>query len=189
MKSHIDSIPRTSLILALDCEWLPDGMRVFADKEEWGGIAILQIGAEDTRDGGRTAYVVRVGKVEREGLEGWVVAFGFQQDIFKLHALFPSLAQKELRNMKDLENTQGVKDSHGVLFTGKRRKGLGDLAYHCLGVRLDKSCRLCNWEREPLRPAQVRYAANDVLVLLDINAVLRKDRGLMRGAKAAGNTH
>lgn len=46
--------------------------------------------------------------------------------------------------------------------------GLRDLVREFMGVELDKGSQSSNWQRRDLSPAQLKYAANDVLHLLAI---------------------
>ena len=54
------------------------------------------------------------------------------------------------------------------------RHGLKDLARELLGVDLSKQQQSSDWAAETLSPAQVEYAASDVLYLHDIMGVLYK---------------
>lgn len=67
-------------------------------------------------------------------------------------------------------------DSHPCLFPhGTPQdvgKGLSDYVQMCLGKPLDKSNQFSNWERRPLRDAQITYAALDAYCLLEMYDVL-----------------
>ncbi|GGE07123.1 3'-5' exonuclease [Aureimonas endophytica] len=54
------------------------------------------------------------------------------------------------------------------------RHGLKDLARELIGVDLSKQQQSSDWAAETLTPAQIEYAASDVLHLHDIMAVLLK---------------
>ncbi|TRY69122.1 hypothetical protein TCAL_04110 [Tigriopus californicus] len=55
-----------------------------------------------------------------------------------------------------------------------RRRGLAGLAYAFLGVTMDKDWRVraSNWENPELTPEQIKYAANDALVAINIGLVM-----------------
>jgi ribonuclease D len=59
-----------------------------------------------------------------------------------------------------------------ALFSGYRTSSLGKLVEDLLEVRLDKSAQLTDWTRRPLPDADQRYAASDVVHLLDLRDVL-----------------
>lgn len=53
-------------------------------------------------------------------------------------------------------------------FVGLGQPSLAFLVQHVLGARLDKGDRLTDWSRRPLADTALRYAADDVLHLLDL---------------------
>ncbi|KAM3825575.1 exonuclease mut-7 homolog isoform 2-T5 [Vipera latastei] len=54
-------------------------------------------------------------------------------------------------------------------------KGLSLLVQEVLGRPLNKAEQLSNWEKRPLREAQILYAASDAYCLLEVHAELSKD--------------
>jgi ribonuclease D len=60
-------------------------------------------------------------------------------------------------------------------FLGHSSPSLSTLAHSILEVTLPKGDRMTDWTRRPLDPAQRRYAAADVVHLLDLHARLRDD--------------
>ena len=61
---------------------------------------------------------------------------------------------------------------------GVRNTGLRKLAAILLGVRISKSQQTSNWENPVLTPNQLRYAATDAWVCLEMYRVL-KEKGLV----------
>ncbi|XP_060070082.1 exonuclease mut-7 homolog isoform X2 [Ylistrum balloti] len=55
-----------------------------------------------------------------------------------------------------------------IKFPRKEARGLSELVRQTLGKPLSKTEQMSNWERRPLRPAQVTYAALDAFVLLEV---------------------
>lgn len=47
-------------------------------------------------------------------------------------------------------------------------KGLSELVRLCFGKALNKSERMSNWDKRPLRDVQLKYAALDAFVLIKI---------------------
>ncbi|KAJ3213757.1 Exonuclease mut-7 [Dinochytrium kinnereticum] len=187
--------------VALDCEWAPDVLYLNGSSTNLPA-AILQMGLEDS-DGGKRVFVLALGHLPKPGVEEMLIAlfsskkirklgFSFENDISRLAALYPQIP-RNVKYMKDLANTpkneiskllkgggtdQGLKGS-GLI-------GLADLCRWVLGKRLSKSARISDWERRPLRAQQLRYAGNDVAVLLDIFSVLQEQQQQQQKAKGVG---
>jgi len=58
--------------------------------------------------------------------------------------------------------------------------GLAHLLKEKFGFEMDKKLQVSNWNARPLRPAQIEYAANDVIFLFDLH------HNLLEQAKAKG---
>lgn len=108
------------------------------------------------------------------------VGFSIGNDIAVLTQLFPQLPKtptkvidfqdtanrlllQEFTNWKPNLNSNGSKEP---LRFGQG--GLSKLVEHTLHKRMDKSFQVSNWHQRPLKPAQVEYAALDVLSLIDL---------------------
>ena len=64
-------------------------------------------------------------------------------------------------------------------------RALRDLSASVLGKTMDKGATLTDWTRRPLSPEQLRYAAEDVLVLGPIASALRERLALSPWTAAA----
>ncbi|MCE2390962.1 MAG: ribonuclease D [Proteobacteria bacterium] len=53
--------------------------------------------------------------------------------------------------------------------------GLGALVERHLGIRLSKDQQRTDWSRRPLRPAQIEYAAADVLYLIEVSGRVERE--------------
>ncbi|MFW6162445.1 MAG: ribonuclease D, partial [Planctomycetota bacterium] len=78
-------------------------------------------------------------------------------------------ADYDLRLMR---SSFGFRPGGGVFDTmiaaqllGHERLGLAALVEHYFGVELSKKGKRSNWSRRPLKPAQLRYASDDVRYL------------------------
>lgn len=89
-----------------------------------------------------------------------MVGFGFQEDVRHLAALHPSIKEDDVLLYQDLQQVFQQQ------FSWPQRPSLARVVAHVLGLRLDKTNQVSNWERRPLRRDQYAYAAIDAWVLV-----------------------
>ena len=123
-------------------------------------LAVLQV-ATPTRAAVVDATLVDVSplRVVLEGT-GLMVAHAGEQDLQVLLRATGAIPAR----MLDTQIAAG--------FLGFGSPSLLKLVSELLGVRLEKGARMSDWFKRPLTPAQITYAAADVLHLLDLRAVL-----------------
>ncbi|XP_048579559.1 exonuclease mut-7 homolog isoform X2 [Nematostella vectensis] len=59
-----------------------------------------------------------------------------------------------------------------ILGRYEMERGLSELVLQCVGLPLDKTCQVSDWERRPLSQEQLTYAALDAYCLLEVYHVL-----------------
>lgn len=123
-------------------------------------LAVLQV-ATPTRAAVVDATIVDVSPL-RAVLEGpgLMVAHAGEQDLQVLLRATGAIPAR----MLDTQIAAG--------FLGFGSPSLLKLVSELLGVRLEKGARMSDWFKRPLTPAQITYAAADVVHLLDLRAVL-----------------
>ena len=93
---------------------------------------------------------------------GLMVAHAGEQDLQVLRRSVGTLPSR----MLDTQVAAG--------FLGFNSPSLAKLVGELLGVRLEKGARMSDWFKRPLTDDQIRYAAADVVHLLDLRAVLEE---------------
>ncbi|XP_021375991.1 exonuclease mut-7 homolog isoform X2 [Mizuhopecten yessoensis] len=78
--------------------------------------------------------------------------------------LLPETGQSDEEDAPVEDSDSGV----NIKFPQKEARGLSELVRQTLGRPLSKTEQMSDWERRPLRPAQITYAALDAYVLLEV---------------------
>lgn len=119
--------------------------------------------------------------------------YSFQQDSKKLSSSFPKFRHRFCEFEDDVINIDEVVaniQKKSDLFTDdsmepkvkssqKQPKGLSELTRKCFGKPLNKSECISNWDSRPLRHAQLKYAALDAFVLLQIHDFIQERSKLL----------
>lgn len=161
----------TLVVIAFDLEWKPT-------YNEHSEMALIQLATE--------SYVFVVDKLSMEiSEELWrqlgailnrtdavIVGFGCLEDLAKLakdRAL--GIAKSTLDRIVDFANVwQVLKAKYKDILKESPTPGAGlkDLVKAYLNKNLDKRLTMSDWSLRPLRPEQIKYAAADAFVLVDV---------------------
>ena len=80
-----------------------------------------------------------------------------------------------------MKNFVDIQRMAKALYPGLQRTGIKALAKHLLGIEIDKSEAMSNWEDVPLEPSQIEYAALDAWFGLKIFQELEKRQLRLQG--------
>ena len=86
-----------------------------------------------------------------------------------MNRLVPKFPDLRIRSVLDFRNQFRIDAGGRRLGLSNYGNSLAATAEFYLGVTIDKSSRLSDWTKRPLRLRQSQYAAYDVFVLLDIS--------------------
>ena len=168
-------MPRAGgVLIGIDTEWGDDDR----------GCALVQIATVDTVfliDLMTLHHQPRTNDDEEDGaalltLLRWLMAeshltkigFSFSHDWEQLDIIAPGLSQ-EAKNVMDLQTYIG---SEALVEDCGNLVGLSKVVKHYFGIPLDKTEQCSAWCSRPLTKSQIRYAALDALILVDIVSVL-----------------
>lgn len=133
---------------------------------------------------GESSYYPRLAVLQLAGPAGVAVVDATTVDVRPLAAVLdgPGLmvAHAGEQDLQVLRRSVGTLPSRmldtqvAAGFLGFNSPSLAKLVGELLGVRLEKGARMSDWFKRPLTDDQIRYAAADVVHLLDLRAVLEE---------------
>ncbi|CAF0722304.1 unnamed protein product [Adineta ricciae] len=162
------------IYLGFDCEWKP----MFTNAASEQRISVMQIAFPDEifildmlhffRTCDSETVQQRLADRLFDDDHVTILCYGFRSDASMLTSSYPVFSRalvsgKTLLDLClvhfDLMNTQRhVFPYASTNNTPSKDKGLSELVRLCFGIALDKSEQCSNWERRPLRSAQIQYA-------------------------------
>ncbi|KAJ0181879.1 hypothetical protein K1T71_002601 [Dendrolimus kikuchii] len=174
--------------VGLDCEWKPS----FGAAQSH--VALIQIATNnkvyliDTMTLNKPEYMsfwYNFNKAFLENGEIIKIGFGLDLDLKEMKTSLVGLGNIRIKGegLLDLSNLWNALMECGISLPGNSDggKSLSSLVQACFGLPLQKTEQCSNWELRPLRETQLRYAALDAYVLLQIYNYLQKlcrDKGL-----------
>lgn len=178
-------------VIGLDCEWKPsfDLIDTSNENDKKNRASTLQIATRER------VYIIDVKFLIEKLSEKHINKFGdlilfnenlmklgysFQQDAKKLSLSFPCFIHRFSEFEEDVLNIDEIVSEFQKKWTlfpnpiekdkdQRQSKGLSELTRKCFGAPLNKSECLSNWDRRPLRLAQLKYGALDAFVLIQIH--------------------
>ncbi len=120
------------------------------------------------------------------GLENWIV------DVLALKEIKPIIAVFENKNVQKVFHDVGfdfrilfeqfscrpknIFDTQiAALLLGKENIGLGSLLEEYLSIHKEKKFQMADWTKRPISPAMLSYAVTDILYLLPLREILKKE--------------
>lgn len=185
-------------VIGLDCEWKPSFD--LADKEDEqtrNRSSTFQIAThtcafvldmKDLISSLEESELNRFGNLILFNEDIVKLGYSFKQDANKLAISFPKFRhrfsefEESVINLDEIVNLilkkcdlfEKDETANGSkVKTAKQSKGLSELTRKCFGKPLNKSECISNWDARPLREAQIRYAALDAYVLIQIHEFIQ----------------
>ncbi|UJR21530.1 hypothetical protein I4U23_024615 [Adineta vaga] len=178
------------IYIGFDCEWKPMFNNTTTSEQR---ISVMQIAFDDHiflldmfhffRTCDSKSIQQRLADRLFDDDHVTILCYGFRADASMLTSSYPIFTQvlASGKTLLDLSLVQHdlmliQRDIFPYVMTDNtpsKDKGLSELVRLCFGKALDKSEQCSNWERRPLRTAQIHYAATDAYCLLAIKNFLQ----------------
>ena len=183
----IDNIINRNELVGMDAEWL--FTRSLSKTES---IALFQFATRThvflldmlafENDSSLLARVAEFFKQLFQSKEHLKIGFGLREDLKKLSTVLNGIENLSKLSCRVIDFNVIVKhiqrlypqvllddkETHSL----KQATGLSKLVLQTIGLKLDKSEQISDWERRPLRESQLRYAALDAFCLIEIYEII-----------------
>ena len=127
-------------------------------KGQYHAVALIQIGIPNE------VFLIRINQI---GLDDQIISFFENEKVQKIGvALTDDI--KDLQKLKNFNPAGFVDLSKEVKQVGIESNGLRKLTAIMLGFRISKNAQVSNWEAPELTEKQLRYAATDAWVCLEM---------------------
>ncbi|XP_072936683.1 exonuclease mut-7 homolog [Epargyreus clarus] len=177
----VSSLPGCGVV-SIDCEWKPS----FGASQSQ--VALMQIATGDSvylidtlllADKQYNSFWNTFNKSLLDNAEIIKLGFGLEQDLREVKASIPGLNNIKIKGegLLDLSMLWKSLVSSGLALPSSNHNNgnsLSCLVQTCFGLPLEKAEQCSNWELRPLRPSQIRYAALDAYVLIELYKYLQK---------------
>jgi len=190
LSNCIDAVLEQSEVVGIDAEWL--FTRNFSEVHE---IALLQLAIQSyvflldmialCADAALLNTVAKFLKELFASQQHVKVGFGLRDDLKKISSALPgieNLAKHSFRVIDLNVINKHVQRLYPQVFSStaaerhntsaKQVSGLSKMVQQTIGAKLDKAEQISDWERRPLREAQIKYAALDAYCLIEMYDIL-----------------
>ena len=183
----IDAVLEQSDVVGIDAEWL--FTRNLSDAHD---IALLQLATNSnvylldmisvSSDPSLQEMVAEFLKKLFFSQQHIKVGFGLREDLRKISSSLSGIENLSKQSCRVIDLNvvnKHVQRLYPQIFSvpepatiSKQVSGLSKMLLQTIGAKLDKSEQISDWERRPLRKAQIKYAALDAYCLIEIYDVL-----------------